>query len=365
MVLTSLTSSNHYYTVIYAAIALLAAFNIFEIVFLIAHKRRKEREEKEKELLKHSVATALITEDDPSISLPEPERDIQFEAYAEAAASVIDSFEGEVATRATRLIIEMNVDLYFRRLYGHRLWYKRSHAVDVLAALKLKSNREFFSAVFLMEESPDVKYRIIYGLSTLVRDQADLLEISGMISSLPYMTSKYNEDIFFNAITALKLAGKEEEFGSFLRGIMNDDGIRTLVKRDCLSACRLAACEKAAPLVKDYFAAFGHEPEILIACIRTLVSMGEISLLPEALRHNDWRVRLAALKHAHLCGPEALPEMVAMLRHKNYHVRLNAALALAKHGPEGLAALREASVSQDKFAADAARFALDSGRSAA
>lgn len=364
MHLDRLTASPHFYDIVYAAIFLLAAFNIFEIVFLLAHKRRIEKAEKKKEDLKRRVAAALITELSPSVSLPEPGEPAEYEAYAEAAGSIIDSFEGEVAERATRLVIEFNVDLYYRRLYRHRVWYKRAHAVDSLSSLKLKSNREFFSAVFLIEPSVAVKYRLIYGLSTLVRDRQDLAEISDMVSSLPYMTSKYNEDIFFNAITALKLAGREEEFNSFLRGIMKDESVRPLVKRDWLSACHIAAYENAAPLLKEYFAFFSDEPEVLVACVRALARMGDTSLLPEALRHADWRVRLAALKHAHYCGPEVLPDLLAMLRHKNYHVRLNAALALSKHGPEGMAALSAQLGAPDKFAADAARYALDLARSA-
>jgi len=409
MFLTRLTSSPDFYTLLYLAVCLLLAFNILEIVFLLVHKRRVERTEERKETLKRRILTAAVTVTAPSEVLPKPLTDDDYEAYGEATSSIIESFEGEITERASALIHDFGIDLYYKRLSGHRVWYKRAHAIDILSSLKLERSREFFFSAFEKETSNTVKYRIIYGLSLLVQGSEDIYAISRMLSSLPYLTAKYTEDVFFNIVTVIKSSGREDEFGAFLREIMTDAGVHTKVKRDCLSACRAAACERAGPIVREYYKTFQAEPEIIIACIKTLVAMGDFSILPDVLRHKDWRVRLTALKYAHLCNsdikhdPKTLlhdPKfhfavLPGILRHKdwrmrltdlkhahlhstgilralqpllhdpNYHIRLNAALALSKMGDRGLELLWAEADSPDKFAADAAKYALDSAGDAA
>jgi hypothetical protein len=365
MFLTRLTSSPHLYTFLYIAICMLAAFNIFEVLFLLVHKRRVEKAEAKKELLKHRITTAVITVTDPSELLPAPKDSTDHEAYSEAVASIIGSFQGEVAERAIQLIYKLKIDRYYQRLCKNPVWYKRAHAVDILSALKLTRNRDFFPDLFKTETSNDVKYRIIYGLSLLARDQEYIYSLCKLLSGLPYLTAKYTEDVFFNAITALKGAGREAEFKFFLKRIMAAPEILTIVKRDCLSACHAAGCEQMDLIVMEYYWTFQDEPEVMIACIKSLVSMGDLAILPSVLRHKDWRVRLTALKSAHLCGPEVLPALKDSLHDTNYHLRINAALALARFGAEGRAILRGEAASPDKFAADAARYALGSAEAAA
>ncbi|MDD5210552.1 MAG: HEAT repeat domain-containing protein [Elusimicrobiales bacterium] len=408
MFLTRLTSSPDFYTFLYFAVFLLAALNISEIVFLLVHKRSIESSEAKKELLKHRILTAAVTVTEPAEILERPRDSAEYEAYGEATSSIIESFEGEIAERASRLITEFGIDRYYIRLASNQIWYKRAHAIDILSSLKLKTNRDFFFSAFEKENSNTVKYRILYGLSLLVQGKEDLYAVSKMLSSLPYLTAKYTEDVFFNIVTALKNSGLEEDFGSFLREIMNDAGIIVKVKRDCLSACRAAACDKAGPVVREYYAAFQSEPEIIISCIKTLVGMGDFDVLPEVLRHKDWRVRLTALKYAHLSDSDIKEDsktllhdpnhhfavLPSILRHKdwrarltdlrnahlhsteilralksllhdgNYHIRLNAALALSRMGDRGLEILKEETASPDKFAADAARYALDGAKTA-
>lgn len=409
MFLTRLTSSPHFYTYLYIAIALLLAMNIFEVSFLLFHKLRREKAEARKELLKRRIAAAVIAEKEPAGALPGPEAAADYEAYSETAASIIESFDGEISARASRLILEFKVDRYYKRLARSAVWYKRAHAIDTLSSLKLERNREFFSAVFRSETAKEVRYRILYGLSLLVRDREDIYALSNMLSTLPYLTAKYTEDIFFNIVTTLKNSGKEEEFGLFLKQIMNDPAILPGVKRDCLSACHAAGCERAAPVASEYYKAFQNVPEIVIACIKTLVRMGDFGILPEVLRHKDWRVRLTALKYAHLGTADIRPDpktllhdpdyhfavLPGVLRHKdwqvrlanlkeahlhnseilnelrrllkdpNYHIRINSALALARFGATGTEILKEETASPDKFAAAAAAYALDSAGRAA
>ena len=357
MFLTSITSSPYFYTLLYLAILLLAAFNIFGVVLILAYKRRREKAEEKKELFKHRISTAIITVTDPAEVLQRPLDSTDYDAYCEAASSIIESFEGEIAERATQLIYKFEVDSYYKRLSRAAVWFKRAHAVDKLSSLKLKKNRDFFSAIFRSETTNEVKYRILYGLSLLTRDREDIYALAKLLSSLPYLTAKYTEDVFFNITTALKSFGKEEEFGFFLEQIMADAGILTRVKRDCLSAC--PASERGGLIVRTYYAAFQDDPETIIVCIKTLARLGDFTLLPEVLRHKEWRVRLTALKYAHLCASDILQDLKIMLHDRNYHIRLNAALALSRLGVPGLEILKEEILSQDKFAADAAKYALD------
>lgn len=340
------------------AVAFLAAFNLSEVIFLLVHKARMERNEARKEALKRRVSTAIITVTDPAEILPKPSDYVEQAAYSEAISSVLESFEGEIAQRASGLVRKLGIDDYYRRIARDAAWYKRANAIDTLSAFRLPHNREFFLAVFRSESSADVRYRIIFGLSLLPRNSEDIATISRFLSSLPYLTAKYTEDIFFNIITALKLAGKEEDFGTFLDGIMNDSSIRPLIKRDCIAACHAAACERAAAVVKRYFLTFKSEPEILIACVRSLVRMGNFDVIHEALFHPDWRVRLTGLKYAHLSKDDLLADLRRLLHDANYHIRVNAGIALSRLGAPGAQVLRNTVETGDKFAADAAAYAL-------
>ncbi|MEI7481626.1 MAG: HEAT repeat domain-containing protein [Elusimicrobiota bacterium] len=363
MLIMRLTSSPHFYACLYIAVGLLAAFNLFEIIFMLFHKNRLDKSEVEKELLKHKISTAIITVTDPSEVLPKPVSAMNYAAYNEAVSSIIESFEGEIVERATKLIYKFEIDLYYKRLSRTTIWFKRAHAIDMLSSLKLKKNREFFYAVFKSEPVKEVRYRIIYGLSRLARDREDIYSISKLLATLPYLTAKYTEDVFLNTITALKNAGKEEEFGFFLKQIMTDAEIPLKIKRDCLSACYLAGCERDGLIVKEYYSAFQNEPAIIIACIRTLANV-DPGILPEVLRHKDWRVRLTALKYAHLGGTDLLHDLKDLVHDSNYHIRLNAALALSKLGDPGIEILRGETASTDKFAANAAKYALTGAEAA-
>lgn len=356
--LDTFTSSPHFYDYIVAAVLALTFFNVFEVAFLIYNKKRVERSELRRRELKRLASTAMITAVNPAELLPKPLSDDDYSAYSEAVASVLESFEGEIAERARRLITELGIDDYYRRLARHRVWYKRGNAVDILASFRLKTNREFFLAVFRSETSSEVKYRILYGLSRLVRGHRDIQELAQLLSSLPYLTATYTEDIFYNIITTLKAEAREEEFGTFMHDAMNDPAVLTMVKRDVINACYAAACEKGRGLLREYYAAFQQEPEVLMACVKALARIGDFSAVPAAMAHPDWRVRMAALKYADVCCTVMLPEMRALLRDPNYHVRLNAALALAKAGDAGRTVLKEEAAGRDKFAAQMAAYAL-------
>ena len=364
MFVIRLTASPHFYACLYAAICLFTAFNVFAVAFLLVHQRRLKRTEAKKEVLRHKISAAVITAEDAASALPPPRSAVDNEAYGEATASIIESFEGEMAERASRLIYKFGVDVYYKRLSRGSTWYKRAYAIDILSSLKLKKNRDFFLSVFRSETSDVVKYRILYGLSLLVRDREDVYALSVLLKKMPYLTAKYTEDLFFNAINALKGRGVKEEFDLFLKRALAAPEITPKVKRDCLAACHAAGSVGTAPVIREYYKAFPDEYEITIVCIKILAALGDFAILPEVLRHKDWRVRLTALKYAHLCGSDVTADLKGLLRDPNYHIRLNAALALYRLGPQGLAILTEAGASRDKFAADAANYALNSAGAA-
>lgn len=359
MFVIRLTSSPHFYTCLYAAVCLFMSFIVFAVAFLLVHQRRLKRTEARKELLKHKISTAIITTEDPTEALPPPVSADDHEAYGEATASIIESFEGEMAGRAAQLIYKFGVDVYYKRLARGRTWYKRAYAIDILSCLKLKKNRDFFLSVFRSETSDVVKYRILYGLSLLARDREDVYALTRLLKTMPYLTAKYTEDIFFNAINALKSLGIKEEFDLFLERALTAAEINPRMKRDYLAACHAAGDIGTAAVIRKYYKAFPDEPEITIVCIKLLVALGDFAILPEVLRQKDWRVRLTALKYAHLCGADVSAGLGSLLHDPNYHIRLNAALALYRLGPQGLRVLAAESASKDKFAADAAKYALN------
>ncbi|MDT8286051.1 MAG: HEAT repeat domain-containing protein [Elusimicrobiales bacterium] len=354
-----ITDSPRFYEYVAWAVVALAAFNFFQIAYLLWNKARVERSERRKDKFKRLAATAIVTALSPADLLSPPSSEDEYAAYAESIASVLDSFAGEVADRAAGLLTVFGIGAHYRALARSRSWYKRCNAVDMLTVFRLEENRDFFAGLFAAEPSADVKYRIVRGLSLIVRGGDDVRELAGMLSGLPYLAPKYTEDVFYNAIIRLKLLGKEDEFGGFMRAIMRDGRVPAAIKRDCVTACYAAICEKGRPLLKEYYAAHPDEPEILAACVRALARAGDFTLLPGALRHPDWRVRLAALKHAHLCCEDLTGEIAELLSDLNYHVRLNAAMTLARAGERGLAALRAAAASRDRFAAETAAYALE------
>lgn len=356
--LTQITDSPDFYNYLYLAILLLIAFNIAEVVVLLVHKARVERGQARKEKAKRRIADAVICQDDPCEGLRMPSDDVDHAAFGEALSSILESVEGEMADRAVKVIRRFGIDAYYRRMAAGRFWFKRASAVDVLSGFRLAENRQFFLEAFAQESEPAVKYRMLYALSFLVRDRADTMVIAARLASLPYLTSKYTEDIFFNIIATLKQIGKEDDFGEFMLGMMKDHDVPPLVKRDCLSACNAASCERSRPIVLAYYKEFPGEPEILIACIKSLAKLGDATLFGEALAHQDWRVRLAVLKHAEICGGGVIPAIRRLLRDPNYHIRVNAALALAKFGSTGTVILRVESRGKDRFAAEAAAYAL-------
>lgn len=353
-----LTQSPHFYDYVTYGVILLGAFNLFEILFLLYNKRKVERSELRKQELKRLASTALITATEPADLLPLPRLEEEFAAYSEAIASVLDSFEGEVAEKAVKLLEQLEISGHYRGLARHKTWYKRGNAIDILSSFKLRNNREFFLAVFRSEDRPEVKYRIIYGLSFLPRDREDITVLAGMLASLPYLTAKYTEDVFYNAISALKAEDRASEFGMFMQDLLTDGSIPPLVKRDVLTACYAASCERGRKLLQEYYKSYPQEPEIQIAAIKALARIGDFTFVPEAMSHPDWRVRMTAMRSADLCCMDMLKEIRALLRDPSYHVRVSAALALAKGGDKGLLALREELSSEDKFAAEAAAYGL-------
>jgi len=356
--LEHLTASPLFYDYLGCAVLLLAALNAAQILYLLWNKARVERAERRKDRLRRLTIAAIMTSPVPADSLRQPADEEEYEACSESIAGVLDNFEGEIAERASDLLRRFDISGHYRKMAGSGRWYRRCNAIDILSVFKLEENREFLLDLFEKEKVKEVRYRILRALSLIVRGHDDITGLEFRLSALPYLTPKYTEDLFYNAVTSLKTAGREEEFGFFMRQIMRDDRVLTLVKRDCLTACHAAACEDARALFRDYYAAYPEEPEILAACVKALARTGDLSLLPDALRHPHWLVRLAALKSAHFCREGLAEEISALLSDPNYHIRLNAALALAKAGERGRAALRAAASSGDRFAAETAAYAL-------
>jgi len=179
--LQTITSSDHFYDYVTLAVIFLACFNAAEVLFLLYNKTKIERSERKRQNLKRLASTALITATNPADLLPKPETEDEFAAYSEAIASVLDSFEGEVAEKASRLLTGLGIDTHYRRLARHRTWYKRGNAIDILSSFRLRANKEFFLAVFRSEPTAEVKYRILYGLSRLVRGHEEIKELARLL----------------------------------------------------------------------------------------------------------------------------------------------------------------------------------------
>ncbi len=353
-----LTQSPDFYKYVFYGVLFLAAFNVAEVFFLFYNKRKVELSEKRRTELKRLASTAIITATAPEELLPKPSDNEEFSAYSEAIASVLDSFEGEIAAKAVRLVDQLGIAAYYRRLARHRTWYKRASAIDILSSFRLPSNREFLRSALHLETVNEVKYRVIYGLSFLARGKGDILEIVAALSALPYLTAKYTEDIFYNAVRALKDRDAAGDFGAFMREVMSDGFVPVLIKRDMLTACYDASCGEGRAILHDYYLNNPEEPEILIAALKALARIGDFAFIPAALKHPDWRVRMTALNNSDACCADLRPEIRPMLRDPNYHVRMAAAMALRRSGDKGTAVLKEETASPDRFAAETAAYAL-------
>ncbi|PIS00386.1 MAG: hypothetical protein COT84_08105 [Chlamydiae bacterium CG10_big_fil_rev_8_21_14_0_10_35_9] len=110
---------------------------------------------------------------------------------------------------------------------------------------------------------------------------------------------------------------------------------------------------------KDLYAAHLN---LRIAAIRALGHFFEprsISLLLPLLKAPEWEVKaIAARSLGYLKAEEAVSELLNLLKDKTWWVRMNSALALKRIGDKGIKTLNQVNPKEDRYAYEAAQFAL-------
>jgi len=83
------------------------------------------------------------------------------------------------------------------------------------------------------------------------------------------------------------------------------------------------------------------------------------SLLIPLLKDSEWEVRAVSARClGYLKAKEAIDELAFLLTDKSWWVRINSALALKRLGEDGIQVLKQQNIEKDRFAYEAAQYAL-------
>jgi hypothetical protein len=328
---------------------------------LVMHKLYVERRARRNRRLREEF-TAVMAQRlfDSKVRVEKPRKDYEYEAWGDVIAEMMVGFAGETAEHLREEARKLGLDSHFREMAHSRSWIKRFVAVEKLGILRFPEFREIYKSKLTSEKDPRILAKAVWALS-MVADESVPATINGVLKNPLFMSSKFTEFIYTNIITSLQERGWGESFKLFLEGMKADPEIPLVLKRDIVAACGMAQFYPARENIRDYFYHYHDSPEMRMACIRALERLSDSDaqqIIGKGLADEDWRVRAVAAKSAYICGDAQLAALKDVLKDKNYYVRMNAALSLAKIGMHGVEALTEATLMDDRFAADVSRYVL-------
>jgi hypothetical protein len=330
-------------------------------VVLVVHKLYVEYREQRYRSLKQLYGgqlRSLLSGGD--VRIEKPVCSCDYEAWADVIAETMVNSSGERMERLKDMARQLKLDAYYREMAHARQWTGRFIAVEKLGMLRLHEMKELYFPMLQQENVPQIVSKAVWALSMVADDDAVAM-INQVLKNPAFMSSKFAEFIYTNIIIAYRDAGRDEGFLRLLGAAKNDADIPTTLKRDIVSACGSARFSPACELIRDYFHGFPDSAEMRIACIRALERLSDSGagrIISAGLEDPDWRVRAVAAGSARNCGGSVVDQLCAALRDRFYHVRMNAAMTLTKLGPSGIKALTETTRADDRFAGDAARYAL-------
>ncbi|HXE97857.1 MAG TPA: HEAT repeat domain-containing protein [Dongiaceae bacterium] len=336
--------------IIFFLFALLICHKVFVEYGARRYKRLKERY---LEVMGQRMAGS-------DIRVAKPLKHQEYEVWGDVIAEMMANCEEETRERLKDEARNLGLDRYFKELTRSQSWTTRFLAVEKLGLMKLPEMKELYRSILQHEKDPHVINKTVWALSMIADEEVPDI-INSVLRKPSFLSSKYAEFIYTNVIASFRDRGAEESLLGIFARIRSDEEIPLILKRDIIAACGVSQFYPSIEIVKEYFLHFPDSTDMRIACLRALerLSAGDAChIVAKGLRDTDWRMRAVAAKSGRVCGDGALATLTEALRDKNYYVRMNAALSLSRIGPRGIEALTGATLADDRFAGDIARFVL-------
>ena len=358
-----LLSSDAAHAVIRWGIRFFCALTLLQIIVLIIQKivleRLIARRSKLKEQYVHMLKAAASS---PTALVNSPSKRVEYEAFADAVVDVQTSLTPRQGEAVRQVIRQLDIPLFFVSTYSSsRSWVKKYRAVEWLGFMKLPELRDFYrKALDAKGENSYVTAKLIWSLS-LIAQEEDVPLLAQRLATPGFMSAKFCEYVFCNIINAFKDRSDITTLIYSLEHLFSAEEVPLLLKRDIVQACGITSLKEAEGLIMTMLKTYGKAPEMRIAGIRALQGAGGRLLdqvVAAGLRDKDWRVRVAAAKDTSKCSSAVIALLAEVLGDENYHVRLNAAASLAAAGSDGIAILREKSLSSDRFIRDISKYML-------
>jgi hypothetical protein len=346
-------------------VSFFAGITFLQIIILVVQKIVLENLNYRRALLRdHYLSLMQEAVSNGNFDIRKPHSKAEYEVFADVCIQLIPGYSSGQVEFIQSMVRQFGIPEYFTASFvNSRLWTRKYQIIEKLGFLKLPElGATYRETLELNNENRLVISKLVWALSLICREP-DLSVILKSLSAPDFMSAKFNEYIFCNAIESFKGRGETEQLMDYFRAIMDDENISSLLKRDFIQACGVAGIAEAEGLIVHCARRFGTRSEMRIACIRAIQGTGGEALdrmVVAGLHDADWRVRAVAAKDVQKCSPRIIPFLESALGDQNYYVRLNAALSLAKKGEAGLAVLRTMSLSNDRFIRDVSKYVLTS-----
>lgn len=345
--------------------AIVVMYIIVTILFIVvlAHKIYVEINEKRYRALKKLYAEAFGTcLFGPNRMLPTPVTHAQYEAWAEVLIDYLNTMTGDIEFKVKECVGLLGLDTYYETMALSKAHYKRYIAIEKIGLFRMESHKKFITSLTLAD--PDMKNRAkaCEALSFISNTEEDVIAINNALNANIQMSSKFNECMYSNTIKSFQKAGLDKELLDIIARMLGNDSVPDMLKKDIIEALGSEGYLSAKPLIMDFYYRIKDEkPTLKITCIRSMGRLGGYELcaiIRENIDDPDWTVRAVSVKNAHLCSDVIVDDLKETLRDRNYYVRINSAMSLAKLGDKGMAAIREATDSPDRFTRDVAKYIL-------
>lgn len=239
----------------------------------------------------------------------------------------------------------------------HSHWGRRMAALEALGRLEIPSLLPFFMEFADQEEDRRVYAAALASAARLCLTPEKLRDLGVMLMTKPSLSRSYNESILFLAFDALTRGrALQDSIVQFIASIPQGHPLLA----DAVGTAARCGVREALPLIERLAADPGMDVTLRLSCLRAIGRLQpDHPQLETALRDKTWEARAVAASHLRSTRTGAMEGLKNALRDRNFHVRRNAAEALIELGEPGKSALREALNSDDRFARDASKAALE------
>ncbi|MGH2785022.1 MAG: HEAT repeat domain-containing protein [Actinomycetota bacterium] len=327
-------------------------------LLVVGRKRRRDRVESRFAARRALVSQALLTKDadgtrarlSEAVSDPDAQVDL-----AVALEAIWPELDGATIAFLHEIASSIGLAGALGRAMRSRSPTVRGRAVLVLSRLRLPGATSLI-APLLRDPDADVRLTAAGALATIADEAAAHALIDALASeSLP--AERVVERLGFGWAVGGLLDALALEHASAEPRIVHGRPLAAHL----MFALGQARDPRAEPGLIGFLASGGVEERV--AATRALGMAGTRGALPpllHALNDEEWTVRAQAARSlGALKATDAIPALEAALSDPAWWVRSNSATALRLLGEPGLAALRRALGSGDRYARDRAREALD------